>query len=195
MNTRYSCEIEEYKKFAEARRARRKWTQEKLGEVYSAIAEYVEEATASRKPLTIAGMILAAHTDRQTWTRWRDGDMDYILEEYIANNELNDNNIVVEDGIPLHIRTDAHDGSPENEHCYAVMLMPYSEMVAKCELLIQQQLEENCYTNRGNPAGSIFGLKARFAWREDDAPTHVSQTLVLADVEQARKALGMLTNG
>jgi hypothetical protein len=61
-----------------------------------------------------------------------------------------------------------------------------------CDVLIQEQLEENCYTNRGNPAGSIFGLKARYQWTEDSTPQHLVQNLVIADGEQARKALEML---
>ena len=59
--------------------------------------------------------------------------------------------------------------------------------------MIQEQLESNCYTNKGNPAGSIFGLKARFDWRDDpDVPNHLTQNLVIADAGQAKKALAML---
>ena len=73
-----------------------------------------------------------------------------------------------------------------------ILLISYSEFYEKTWLLIQNQLEENCYTNKGNPAGSIFGLKAQFDWREDESPQHLVQNLVIADSEQAEKAMKML---
>ncbi len=108
------------------------------------------------------------------------GEYDYLLEEYMALN--NTTNITEIDGLPYHIN---EDGS-------LVLLIPWSEVVQKLRLIIQDQLEQNLYTNKGNPAGSIFSLKANYQWQEEPVTQHVENTLVIADASQAKKAMAML---
>ena len=90
---------------------------------------------------------------------------------------------VDEQGEPYYINTETGEAEP---------LATLSEIVKKCHLLIQAQLEGNCYTNKGNPAGSIFGLKAQFGWSDDTSPQHLTQVVQICDAEQAQKALEML---
>ena len=178
---RYHEEIDGYQKFATARRNMRKYTQEGLYEIYKSICEYVEETSAKGKPLTVAGLMLASGTNKDFMSKARNGDYDYLLEEYIVLNSIDDADVEIVDGLPCHVTSDS-----------IVALIPCSDVINRALLLVQQRLEENCYTNKGNPVGSIFALKAQFKWREDDTPQHVVNQLVIADLEQAQKALEML---
>lgn len=185
-NKRYSEEITGYQKFAAARRNMRTYTQDKLLDIYRDIRDYVEDTTRQGKPLTVAGITLATGTNRDFIRKAKDGEYDYLLEEYLSLHDIDQ----VEDigGIPCHVVTD-DDGTVTSE----IALIPCSQVIEKALLLVQQQLESNCYTNKGNPAGSIFSLKAQFQWREEDnTPQHVVNQLVIADLEQAQKALQML---
>ena len=182
INKAYSAQVAGLKALTEERKARRKYTQESLAAVYRAVSEYAEECYRAKQPLTVAGMMLAAGLHRDAWYRAGSGDLDYLLEEYIQDNHISDKNIRIDDdGLPWH---DSEKGP--------VLLLLWSEVRKKADLMIQDQLERNCYTNRGNPAGSIFGLKAQFNWKEDEGPQHLVQQLVIADLDQAKKALQML---
>lgn len=178
----YAAQVAGVKALAEKRKAQRKYTQEGLAAAYEAIKKYVEESYNKRQPLTVAGMQLAVGMQRDAWSRASNGDLDHLLEEYIIDNNITDEDITYDqDGLPWHYG----EKGP-------VLLLQWSEIRKKADLMIQDQLERNCYTNKGNPAGSIFGLKAKFDWREDEGPQHLVQQLVVADLEQAKKALKML---
>ena len=182
INKKYSEEIAGYKAFVEERKNRRKYKQETVGQAYHALLDYMEDCYKKKQPLTVAGMQLAMGMLRDAWYRAKDGDMDYLLEEYIRDNNISEQDITYDqDGLPW---VDGENGP--------VLLILWSELRKKADLMIQDQLERNCYTNKGNPAGSIFGLKAQFQWREDEGPQHVVNQLVIADLEQAKKALKML---
>ena len=180
MSQEYSKAVEQYKKFATARRGRRKFNQEKLTKQYQALAEYVAEKTDTRQPLTVAGAILASDFNEDAWYKAKSGEMDYLLEEYIALNQVTEETII--DGLPYHINSDGE----------AILLKPYSWLIQNTMLLIQEQREIACSSLRGNPAGNIFLLKAQMGFKEDNQPSTVNQTLVIADKEQAIKTLEML---
>lgn len=175
LNQRYREEIDEYKRHAEARRNLRKFKQEGLLECWQKANEYFEVCERRKKPYTMAGMLMAIGVSQRTWGRWLSGEYDYITEEYLQKHDLEEIEDI--DGVPCH------DG---------VALISFSEFAEWVRLKIQEQLEENLYTNRGNPAGSIFSLKHNYKWREDDAPGTVNQTLVIANPEQVKKAMAML---
>ena len=177
----YSKELESYKNFAAHRRNRRKYTQEGMYGYIVKLADYVAEQRAVKRPLTIAGVLLALGTNKDFWSKAKNGEYDFLLEEVLDRYNVSDDMIVEVNGIPC---LETEDGR--------IPLISYSEFYEKTWLLIQNQLEENCYTNKGNPAGSIFGLKAQFDWREDESPQHLVQNLVIADSEQAEKAMKML---
>ena len=184
---RYKNEIDQYKKFAAARRSRRKYKQENAGVMYEQIKEYAAQCIDDRQPMTIAGMMLATGTNKDFWSKAQNNEYDYLLEEYISLHRITADNITEIDGLPYHLTTD------DDGEIAAVLLLPYSEILEKSTILIQDQLERNLYTNKGNPAGSIFSLKAQFKWREEEpTTTYSSNTLIIADKDQAVKALEML---
>ena len=161
------------KKMALARRARSPVQVERTPEILEAIEEYVEERRRTGKPLTHAGFMLAMGLNSKTYYNLH--DYDHVIEEYKITHGLPEDATTYTD----------QDGNEQ-------LLVSWSTIKEKCDALIQEQLEENCYTNRGNPAGSIFGLKARFQWSEDSTPQHVVNNLVIASEEGARKSLEML---
>ena len=81
-----------------------------------------------------------------------------------------------------------------DENGQEIILIPWSEIVEKCALLIQSQLEENCYQLKGNQVGSIFGLKARFGWQDDNVVKTQNNTLIVADKDRATELLDMLSS-
>ena len=106
----------------------------------------------------------------------RRGELDHIVEEYKLIHDIG----------PAETEYIDPDGA-------IIPLVQWSQITQKLEALIQDQLERNCYTNKGNPAGSIFGLKARFDWQDQPQQAGtINNNLVIADAEQARKALEML---
>ena len=177
----YSKELESYKNFAAHRKNNRKYTQEGMYGYIVKLADYVAEQRAVKRPLTIAGVLLALGTNKDFWSKAKNGEYDFLLEEVLDKYTVTEDNIVEFNGVPC---LETEDGR--------IPLISYSDFYEKTWLLIQNQLEENCYTNKGNPAGSIFGLKAQFDWREDESPQHLVQNLVIADSEQAEKAMKML---
>ena len=180
LSKQFRTEVDEYKRYATERRNNRKYTQEMLADVYTKAVDYLEECRKSHKPMTIAGIMLNTGLNKDVWSKAGMGEYDYLLEEYMALNTTD--NITEIDGLPYHIN---EDGS-------LVLLIPWSEVVQKLRLIIQDQLEQNLYTNKGNPAGSIFSLKANYQWQEEPVTQHVENTLVIADASQAKKAMAML---
>lgn len=169
---------EEAKKLAAARRAASPVSMEQMSTILQKWQDYIEDCEHKRQPLTWGGFALAGEISVDTMYRMRNGDLDHITEEFrITHNLPEDATQYIND-----------DGE-------VIMLLPWSEPCQKLEALIQDQLERNCYTNKGNPAGSIFGLKARFDWQDQPENTSISgNTVVIADAGQAQKAMKMLIN-
>ena len=164
------------KEFAAARRARSPVCMEQLPDICDKWEHYIEECEHSRQPLTWGGFALAAGISTRTIDRMRAGELDHIVEEYILIHDIE----------PTATEYINDDGQ-------IIPLVPWSQICQKLEALIQDQLERNCYTNKGNPAGSIFGLKARFNWQDQQQSAGtINNNLVIADADQARKALEML---
>lgn len=171
----YSELTQACKRMAAARRANSPVQVERTAEVLQNITDYIEEQQARGKPLTHAGFMRCFGVGAETY--YSLDKYDYVLEEYKALHDL-----------PVDATTYTDD---DGNVLPLVAWSNIKKMV--CDVAIQEQLEENCYTNKGNPAGSIFGLKARYNWQEDNANTRVTNnTLVIADGEQARKSLQML---
>ena len=146
------------------------------------LSAYIQEQRNQRRPLTIAGLIRASGVSQDTYYRFKNGDCDKYLYEYMDLY-----------GIDYGL-----EGTRiETESGEQVLLCRFSELVKNAELAVQEQLEENCYTNKGNPAGSIFGLKARYDWQDQpqEARTTNNNTLVLnnvASLDEAKEALKRL---
>lgn len=174
--------VEHYKEIAQQQAKVIKYGQEYAATLLDNLTEYIVEKENQRRPLTIAGLIRASGVSKDTYYRYREGDADHLLYAYME-----------EHGIDL-----AQEGeiieSPEGQK---VLLCRLSEIIKRAELAVQEQLEENCYTNKGNPAGSIFGLKARYDWQDTpaDQRTTNNNTLVLnnvASLSEAQEALKRL---
>lgn len=168
----------EAKRLCAARRAASPVCLEQMPRILEAWSNYIEECEKTKRPLTWGGFALAADISTRTIDRMRQGDLDHMVDEYRITHDL---------------PADATEYITEEGE--VIQLVEWSQVCQKLEALIQDQLERNCYTNKGNPAGSIFGLKARFDWQDQaDARTTISSnTLVIADADQAKKAMQMLT--
>ena len=174
--------LEHYKAIAEERARRIKYNQEFAYTLMLRLSEYIKEQQTERRPLTIAGLIRAAEIGRDAYERLRSGDRDCLLYEYMDRNGID---------------YDMEGELVEDEAGEKVLLCRFSAIVKNAELAVQEQLEENCYTNKGNPAGSIFGLKAVYDWQDapPDQRTTNNNTLVLnnvATLEEAREAMKRL---
>ena len=175
--TRQAAQItEQAKAFAAARRAASPVRVEQINDICDKWEAYINECENTRQPMTWGGFALAAGISMDTLKRMRAGELDHLIDEYIIVHDL-------EPGTTQIIDSDG----------VITPLVPWSKLTEKISNLIQDQLERNCYTNKGNPAGSIFGLKARFDWQDQPQQAGtINNNLVIADAEQARKALEML---
>ena len=151
-----------------------RYSQADVYEIMRKCAEYVEEQRTNKKPLTVAGFILASGVPASTWYDAKEGRLDTITALY---------------------QMEHGDAYTDEETGEQMALVPFSDAVKTCYLLLQEQLEGNCYNVKAhNVAGSIFGLKAQYGWSDDTTPQSVTQNLVICDAEQARKALKMLSD-
>ena len=190
LNEQYSKDIDKYKRFAEARRKRVTYSQEKTGEVYSKIAQYVISRIEEDRPFTISGLQLAIGCSSDTYNRLASGECDYLLEQYIDINNIDIETVdTYIHGMPA-VCKDLTSVPSEDDLNGVVLLIPYSHLVEKAHLMVQEQTEERLYMK--GRVGDIFALKAQHGWREDETPHTVNQTLVIASEEQARKAIELL---
>lgn len=171
-----------YKKVAENQAKVIKYGQPYALTLLDNLNGYIVEQRKERRPLTIAGLIRASGMSADTYYRYREGKADHLLYIYMD-----------EHGISY----DQEDEIVETAEGEKVLLSRLSAIIKSAELAVQEQLEENCYTNRGNPAGSIFGLKARYDWQDTPADTRTTNnnTLVLnnvASLDEAKEALKRL---
>lgn len=181
--SRFEAEtLNQYRKYAEARRNRRVYKQEQVGVMLRAFLNYREDKLKHNKPMTVAGTLLALDLNDSFWLKIKNGDYDYLLEEYIEVNNINEEDIYYNDLSVESVLVNNQE----------VMLIPFSKLWEKIHLAIQEQREEACSSTRGNPAGNIFLLKAQQGFKEEDSPSYVNQTLVIADKEKALEALKLL---
>ena len=180
LNKAYKEEIDGYKAFAEKRRESVKVKQEDACEYLNRLLTYIEECSKEEKPISRAGIILTLGVSRDTYDRMKVGELDYRLEEYICINSIREEDASINDmGIP-YVKQGDKD----------VLLIPYSQIIEKAELILERETEERLY--KSGRVGDIFSLKALHGWKEDNSPHTVNQTLVLASPEQARKAIELL---
>lgn len=160
-----------------AKRERSPYSPEKQGEFIEKLADYVEQQEEQRKPLTVAGFILASGIPKRTWYEMKRGDYDAGIEEYKMLK-----------GIPL----DAEEWTTEDGE--VLSLIPWSDVIDRCYLLAQQERETACIAGKaGNVIGNIFLLKSQHGL--SDQPQQVQNQTniqVVANAETAIKALEML---
>lgn len=174
-------DVRRYKEIAEKMRLARKFKQEQVFEVYNRLNGYIEEQRGNDKPLTVAGVIRATGMSRTTWYEMAGGDYDYQLPQLIDTYDLEATIDI--DGIP------ATEAVIDGKKC-TILLIPWSWLVEKAMLAIEEQTEERLYSK--GRVGDIFALKAVHGWQEEPSPQTVNQTLVIASPEQARDAIKAL---
>lgn len=175
-----SQEIQKYKKIAADRAKGNRYGQEYAIILRDNLISYIEGQQEKRQPVTIAGIIRASGMGHDTFYRYKNGEADYKLYKY-----MEDNNIAI----------DLEGTEYTGKDGVLVLLCPMSDIIKSALACVQEQLETNCYTNKGNPAGSIFGLKAAFGWQDQPTETRTSNTLVInnvATLEEAREAIKRL---
>lgn len=171
ISAEYSDIVKRAKQQAMNRRAGSPVNVELIPEYIERLSGYIEKVTTENRPPTIAGMALAMGISTDTFYRMKNGELDYVIEEYKICHDLPET------------ATTGVNGEP---------LIYYSDIVQKGFDILQDRLESNCYQLKGNQVGSIFGLKARFGWQDDTGPGTTNNNLIIADKEKATALLNML---
>ena len=154
-----------------------------IGKMIQRISNYFIICDKEGRPYTRAGIIIALDVARSTYARYRDGELDYLLEEHIAINNIDLDTcetITLTDG--SNIKVDS-DGNP---------LISFSSVLQKALLRLEEQAEQRLY-DKARP-GDIFTLK-QYGWTDERSPNTVNQTLVIADRDEAQAALNRLYGG
>lgn len=180
ISRRESEEIAKYREIAEKQRKAKKYKQEDLAGIVRRLNDYIEEQMANDKPLTVAGMIRAAEVSKDTWYRMIGGDYDYHLYQYIDYHNIELDTLPQTDGIP----------TMKDSNGAEILLISYSEALQKAMLAVEEQTEERLYSK--GRVGDIFSLKAVHGWQEDSQPQSVTNNLVIASPEQAKRAIDLL---
>lgn len=181
LNRRYKEDLQGYKEFAEARRRNRVFRQEDLKAYHDRLFGYIGKCKEHDEPITRAGMMLAMEIDHSVYYRILGYEYDYRLYEYIDVNNISDDDVFVdENGCQCVL-----DGNGET-----VLLIPYSEILQKAELMLEEQTELRLY--KSGKVGDIFALKALHGWQDSGQPQVVNQNLVIASPEQAKEAIALL---
>lgn len=175
-------QVARYKEIAEQRAGVIKYGQEYAQTLWDNLNEYIEDRQAQHRPITKAGLAKASGMSYDTYLKYRKGEADHLLYEFME----------------LHDISFDHEGEqltlPDGQ---SVLLLRLSDIVKMGELALQEQLEENCYVNKGNPLGSIAGMRNYFDWQENPTgqTTH-NNTLVLnnvATLSEAKESLKLLS--
>ena len=171
-----------YKEVAEQQANVIKYGQEYALTLLDNLIEYIEDRHNQHKPITKAGLIKASGVGYNTYYKYRKGEANHMLYEFMDLN-----------GISFD-----HEGEqytmPDGRE---VLLLRLEDVIKMGELALQEQLEENCYVNKGNPLGSIAGMRNYFDWQENPTgqTTH-NNTLVLnnvATLSEAKESLKLLS--
>ena len=154
------------------------------GKMIQRISDYFLICDQNKRPYTKAGLILALNISKSTFSRYLSGEMDYMLEEHIAINNINLDTCdkVIADDTGEEIAIDV-DGNP---------LISFSRVLQKALLRLEEQAESRLYW-KGRP-GDIFTMK-QYGWTDEKSPNTVNNTLVIASAEESDRALKLLYGG
>lgn len=191
LNKQYSEQVQRFKAYAEKRKQKRVLQQTDTPAVIDNIINYIQDRKGNNKPLTFSGLQLAIKPPmgicQESMRRYKDGDFDYLLTEYIEENNLTEADITLLDGIPYFMN---EDGTP------AAAYLTYSDILKWATLLIQEEIEDRMYSSKGgNRVTDIFALKAKFGWIEEEkqvATYNDNRKIVIASPEEAQRALKLL---
>lgn len=180
---------EHYKRIAEQRAGVIRYGQDYAYTLYENLRLYILEKQEERRPITKAGLIRASGLSTDTYYRYRNGEGDHLLYEFMDLHDID------YDHEGDFVTLPPKDEDEESEGRCALLLR-LSEIIKRAELAMQEQLEENCYLNKGNPLGSIAGMRNYFDWQENPQGSNTTNnTLVLnnvATLDEAREAMKRL---
>lgn len=178
LNEEYSRQTEEYKRLAEKRRSNMSYSQEDMTDIYDKMWAYIEGS----ETITISGCILAMGVHPRAFNRMKNGEYNYRLEQYCAENDISQAEWLTDKrGVPYILDSKGN----------RVLMIDYEDMVEMFLLMYQNQAEQQVAS--GKPVGGIFTLKSQFQWNDKvEEQPRVDNHLVIADAEQARKVLEML---
>ena len=184
----YAEDIAAYKEYAEKRRNNRTVRQEDAAGYYDRLFGYINDCKENDEPITRAGMLLALGVDRMTYYRMRDYEYDWRLYEYLDMNDLDCEDILSNECVFL----DENENPCLMEGNKKILLIPYSDIIQKAELMHESQTEERLY--KSGRVGDIFALKSLHGWDDKSTPQTMNQNLIITTEEQARKAIEALEN-
>lgn len=179
-----SQNIKEVQKLAEYKKAHRPpaFGVRDTGKMIKLIADYFNRCDESEQPYTRAGLIRALDVSPSTYKRYRDGELDYLLEEHILINhiDLDTCSEIVIDDFGNTVKIDI-EGNP---------LISFSCIIQKALLRLEEQAEQRLYTKAR--VGDIFTLK-QYGWTDEKSTVSTTNNnLIIADKEEAEKALSLL---
>ena len=181
-----SEETESYRKFAENRRKRRRFTQQAAGKFYDLLVAYIEEQAEQGQPLTIAGACLAMGVDVSCFYRMKNGDYDGRLIEFLDEYGIDEDEAEIDErGLPTV--------EVNGEVC---ALIAYSDLVKRFLLLLQEQAERRLYSKSGKVT-DIFTLRALFGWQDGTTTINDNRSITLntvAPLEEAAAAMKRLSD-
>lgn len=149
------------------------------GLMINRISQYFQRQDEEGRPYTRAGIILALDITKETYYRYLHGELDYLLDEHIAINNIDIDacDVVKADGIELKV------------DCAGNPLISFSDILQKALIRLEENAEERLY-KKARP-GDIFTMK-QYGWTDEKSPGTVNNTLVIASAEDADTALRML---
>ena len=188
INNAYSNEISGYKARAAAYRNNRKYTPAEITRATYSILDYIKNCINTGQPATIAGIILNSGFSKRFYYTAKAGEIDYIQQEYIELNNIDLSKCETDpDGILFCV-------DPAGNK---IVLSPISEILEKCLLLIENDLQVRSLTDKSmaRTTGAIFNLKAVFNYNDkpEAEPKTVNNTLIVnASPDQTAKAMQLL---
>lgn len=171
--------VAKYKAIAEKRKTAIRYGQEYALTLRDNLSQYIQEQQDNRKPLTVAGLIRSSGVSYDTYYRYKDGKADHMLYAFMD-----------ECGIPY----DMEGNEITLENGQRVFLARLSDVIKSAELCVQEQRESACSSNKGNPAGNIFLLKAQQGFIDTPESQQTNNTLNInvANLDEAKQALNLL---
>lgn len=148
------------------------------------IENYIKAQGEAERYLTTSGMIRASGFGTQIYRKACAGERDYLLAAYFEDHHLSVKDIKKDAKKEPYVLVGGH----------RIPVFRISDKLQDYELMVAEQTEERLY-DKGR-TGDIFALKAAHGWRDgsesDAVPRVHNQTLVIADREQAERAIKML---
>ena len=171
--------VAHYREIAEQQKNVIRYGQEYAWTLNEKLSAYIEKQQQNRQPLTVAGLVRASGMTPDTYRRYKEGKADHMLYAYMDEHGFSYD----QEG---QIITDTEGKQ--------IFLARLSTIIKLAELAVQEQRESACSSNKGNPAGNIFLLKAQQGFVDTPETQQTNNTLNInvANLDEAKQALNLL---